>query len=147
MWTDDHVLPSHLSARGRMPCGYDEKPTAMHARVVEHDTPNSAAAWAPGGVAGVSMRQRLPFQVSTSAWLAVPTAVHAAATVHDTAHNALEPVPVGRGVCSTRQPVPFHASLRGRWTAALRAWLPTAIHARGVAHETPASEYEVPAGG
>jgi hypothetical protein len=65
------------------------QPTAVQARALEHETPESSVSLASGGI--TCMRQVLPFHLSTTAcpgsaevW---PTATHELGDVQETASN------------------------------------------------------------
>lgn len=87
----DQPTPSHCSASvKRVPERLSDDPTALHAVVDAHDTPDNMLSLTPGGVGVVWIDQPTPSHRSTNAAplpalsTKDPTAVQAVDDVHDT---------------------------------------------------------------
>jgi hypothetical protein len=130
----DQLVPFHCSASVPVL----ELPTAVHAVLDVHDTPESGA---PDGLGVVWIDQLVPFHCSASVpVLELPTAVHAVLDVHDTPESQLEVAPDGLGVVWSDQLVPFHCSASVASVKELVSVVPTAVQRLPVLQDTSFSE-------
>ena len=140
-----HFVPSQPSAMGCWITPDMNRPTAVQALAVAHDTLINVGWFAPGGVGVVWIVQAAPFQRSASVDCVVidvdvPTAVQAVLDVHDTPSNSLAAAPLGSGLVWTFQLVPFQRSARVDVPAGDdRVLNPTAVQSVAETHETRAS--------
>ena len=121
-------------------------PMAVHACPDVHDTPVSPKVLGAGRIDHATV-----FQRSTSAcppMLSVyePTAVQAVVHWHDTLVKELPVEPAGVGARMMNQRVPFQCSASAAVRPELSLELPTATHAHGELHETPARLEVAPEG-
>jgi hypothetical protein len=118
-WTA-HRVPSHRSASGRGMPAARYSPTAVQARGVVQERPNSPVSVAPAGLGTDWTLQRLPSHRSvsdTSRPAAVtdqPTAAQSVAVTQDTPFRTLQTTPAGFGVAWTAQVPPVRRSARVR---------------------------------
>jgi hypothetical protein len=123
-------------------------PIAVHDLAELHETPFSVTSLelveAFAGVGVRSTRQVLPFHRSANVGppgpglKSVPVAVHAVADVQDTASKVPAGSRRGNGTACTFQVAPFQDRARGR-ACPVTMRQPTAVHARALEHDTPAS--------
>src|SRR5947209_8001914 len=131
----DQRDPFQRSASGWVTPPFEEKPTAMHSRGLEHETACRPPLRSGAGV--LCPPQCRPFQRSASGcWRRVPTAVHATGELQDTPDSEVCIGPSCSG--SSTQWRPFHLSVSARPPAS-----PTAIHILAAAHAIPCSSLPV----
>jgi hypothetical protein len=113
-------VPSHRSISVRWVVGVKREPTAKHAVLVAHATPNSKLDVAPTGFGLGTIDQWLPSQRSVSVrggvlLLAVelPTATQLVRLVHETPFNSMSTA-IGLGLATIVQLTPFHRSISVR---------------------------------
>ena len=127
------IVPTELPELSKAP------PTAMHAEGDVHETPARKLAAAPAGLGVGWMRHAVPSHRSARTPDAVlPTAVHELGEVHETAFRKAPALPEV-GVGWMLQAVPSHRSvIVPTELPELSKAPPTAMHAEGDVHETPA---------
>ena len=119
------------------------EPTATHAGTAVHETLESTFDVPPDGLRVVCIDQVLPDSRSASVtpvpavFVKPPTAVQLVLEVHDTLAKALALAPAALGVAWIAQLPPLHDSASVSELPPLLVYAPTAVHALGVAHETP----------
>src|SRR5581483_2490779 len=141
-----------------VPARVARKPTAAQSEGDAHDTPERNAALAAGGGAAgwlshpaFRVHRAMRGAPSVPARLpAYPTAVHAAVDGHATAARyavgcAPRMRPPGWSAGWSAQRIPFQRSARAT-VSPRRVLLPTAMHDRAVAHETPNRKLPVAGG-
>ncbi len=137
----DQLVPFQASATVQTVSGsalVTKVPTAVHAFIEVHDTPDRLPDEPVGSwLAVVWIDQLVPFQRSANRDPPAesPTAVQAVDEVHDTPKSWL---PAGFGVLWTDQLVPFHRSARAATLVPVSGSpvYPTAVQAAGEGHDT-----------
>jgi len=140
----DQVVPFQLSARVTIwPELLVDLPTARHALVAVHTTPERRLSVPPVGSCVGWIDQLVPFQLSASvsempeAFVKLPTAWQSLADVHETPERRLSVAPTGFGVDCIDQLVPFQLSARPEGDTAPEAELPTASQSFADGQDTP----------
>lgn len=146
--TIDHLVPFHVSTRV---LAYDDElqsPTAVHAAVDEHETPDSEDGY-ENTFGDDTIDQDAPFHNSVKVCVllpftlpALPTAMQALEPEHETPENEEVATPGGFTLGSRDQELPFQNSAKVLvgvmpFCVGPVARAPTATHAVGPEHEMP----------